>query len=557
MTQQQALDILKMGFSVYLTGEAGAGKTHTLNVFISWLREHDIEPVITASTGIAATHIEGSTIHSWAGVGIRERVTDFDLEQMEQKKPLWRRFEEAQIVILDEVSMISGDFLDMLDRVCRHMKRNEKPFGGLQMIFSGDFFQLPPIVQQEGQPRYAFQAQSWKNLNPVTCYLTSQHRHEGGEFYELLSAIRRGEITQEVYRKLEERKHAQTQKRRITRLYTHNVDVDALNNEQLNKLKGEEKVFTMQTAGKQQHVEQLIKGCLAPEELYLKENAEVMFVKNDPSAQYVNGTQGRVVGFEKEYPVIKTRSGEKIKAIPVAWRREDDGKVLAEITQVPLRLAWAITVHKSQGMTLDEAEIDLGRSFVAGQGYVALSRVRGLEGLYLQSFNQTALQIDQSVALQDRVFREHSRRAEERLSQIEPHVMQEKQKEYILQCGGSVVPVSREKKLEKKKKTTTVEKTRILLDQGKTLEQAAKERGLSLNTVIGHVEMLLQRGGAVDVSYLAPPKKIYKAVEIAVASTEEGFEFLNPIKRDVEKQGYTLSYDELRLIRLYFLSQQS
>src|SRR3989344_9170213 len=170
MTQQQALDILKMGHSVYLTGEAGSGKTHVLSQYVAWLREHDLEPAITASTGIAATHLEGTTIHSWSGIGIKDQIGEVDLEHMEQKKMLWQRFANTAVLIIDEISMLSADFVDMCDKVCRHMKRNTAPFGGMQVVFSGDFFQLPPIdknllrrtlllhgSKKAERPRYAFE----------------------------------------------------------------------------------------------------------------------------------------------------------------------------------------------------------------------------------------------------------------------------------------------------------------------------------------------------------------------------------------------------------------
>ncbi len=557
MTQHEALDILKMGHSVYLTGEAGTGKTYVLNIFIAWLRQHGIEPAITASTGIAATHIEGTTIHSWSGIGIRERVSSFELEQMEQKKPLWRRFESAHVLIIDEISMLSGEFFNMVDQVCRHMKRNDMPFGGMQVVCSGDFFQLPPVAREGVRPSYAFESEAWRQFSPVTCYLTQQFRHEDNAFYSILSAIRRGQVTQEVREKLKNRQGLSlAEERQITRLFTHNVDVDALNEEQLTRLKGKEELFHMQTAGRKQYVEQLMRGCLAPENLRLKKDAEVMFVKNEQNFQYVNGTQGRIAGFERGYPVVRTRAGDAIRAFPASWRREEDGKVLAEITQVPLRLAWAITVHKSQGMTLDEADIDLGRSFVPGQGYVALSRVRALTGLYLRALNETALLVDEYVASKDGAFRTHSSRAEARLAQLSPDTIQERQEKFIALCGGSLHVVSPQEKGTSKKaeRVPTKEQTLSLLQKGMRLEQAAKERNLTLGTIIGHAENLLKEGVPLDFSYLAPPKHIQKAIEIALASIEEGFDYLSPIKRDLDKQGYSLSFDKLRAIRLYFWS---
>ena len=262
MTQKEALDILKMGHSAYLTGEAGTGKTYVLNEYISWLRAHGIEPVVTASTGIAATHLGGSTIHSWSGIGVRDSLTEFDLDRMEQQKNLWKRYEKARILIIDEISMLSGDFLDMCDKVCRYMKRNDEPFGGMQMVLSGDFFQLPPIGGSGNRrPTYAFQSRSWRDLTPVTCYLIEQHRQTDTEFASLLSSIRRQSDSKEVRKTLSKRQKVRPPKNyELTRLFTHNVDVDALNEDKLAELEEEEKVFEMYSKGKSQYVEQLMRA---------------------------------------------------------------------------------------------------------------------------------------------------------------------------------------------------------------------------------------------------------------------------------------------------------
>ena len=554
MTQQEALNILKMGYSVYLTGEAGTGKTYVLNSFIPWLREHGVEPSVTASTGIAATHLGGTTIHSWSGIGIRDKITSYDLDLFEQKKALWNRFENAKILIIDEISMLSGGFLDMLDKVSKHMKRSEKPFGGMQVVFCGDFFQLPPI-SRDTRARYAFESKSWGELNPVTCYLTEQYRQSDKNFSSLLSSIRQRSGDEEVRMALLERQGMPLpEKQEITRLFTHNIDVDALNEQRLSKIKHSEQVFEMESKGKAQYVEALMRGCLAPEILRLKKGAEVMFVKNDQQGQYANGTQGKIYGFENNVPVVRTKSGRLIHAWPQVWRMEDEGKVLAEITQVPLRLAWAITVHKSQGMTLDAAEVDLSKAFVPGQGYVALSRVRTLDGLYLRGFNDTALEVDDHVLSSDRQFREHSRVAGERLGKLDEKEIAKRQESFIVYCGGTVERVSREEPapIVKKERIPTKEVTRRLLEEGRTLKEAAKDRGLKLTTILTHAESLIKEGASFDFSYLAPPENILVVLE--KATKKDNFEYLGPVKGRLDRQGHGFSYEELRLYRLYMRS---
>ena len=555
MTQKEALDILKMGHHVYLTGEAGAGKTHVLNQYIAWLREHDIEPAVTASTGIAATHLGGGTIHSWSGIGIRESMSEADLDRMEQKRPLFKRLNETRVLVIDEISMLSGEFFDMADQVLRYLRRNDTSFGGMQIVCSGDFFQLPPVTRETHEYRYAFESEAWSELSPVMCYLTEQHRQEEGTYLEILSAIRKQEVVKEVYDLLSQRKDARSKHAdNITRLFTHNRDVDSLNEKRLSQLPDKEETFEMQRAGKTQYVEQLIRGCLAPELLRLKKGAEVMFVKNDPSHQYVNGTQGKVITYKERGVMVQTHKGKMIHVIPASWKREEDGKILAEITQIPLRLAWAITVHKSQGMTLEEAEIDLSQCFVPGQGYVALSRVRQLEGLYLRGFNHMAVTVDNRVATVDETFRKRSNLAKERLAQLGVNDLENRHKKFILLCGGSVKPITRELKQIKQVKKDTLEQTKELLLQGMTLKEAAGKRHLTIQTVATHAEKLLLKGIPLNFDYLAPEKELLSVLQDGVAT--HTFEKLAPIRSYLEKQGYELSYEDLQKARLYIWSKE-
>jgi hypothetical protein len=194
------------------------------------------------------------------------------------------------------------------------------------------------------------------------------------------------------------------------KLYTHNDHADEVNARELAKIPGIPKAYIMTAKGHENFVHLLKKSCLAPEKLVLKKGAQVMFVKNNVSEGFVNGTMGKVIDFtERErFPIVETFDGLKIKAVPESWEIEEDGEVMASITQIPLRLAWGITIHKSQGMTLDAAEIDLGKSFVTGLGYVALTRVRNLEGIKLKSINRTALSVNEEVIEVDKKLQEMS-----------------------------------------------------------------------------------------------------------------------------------------------------
>ena len=179
MTQKDALDILKMGYNCYITGAAGSGKTHLLNEYIKFLKNKGVEAGITASTGIAATHMGGTTIHSWSGLGIRDNLTEYDLEDLESKKYLYDRFKNTDVLIIDEVSMLHHFRLDLIERIARHLKRNQLPFGGMQVILCGDFFQLPPVSRVgERESLFSYKSETWKKLNLKICYLEEQHRHK-------------------------------------------------------------------------------------------------------------------------------------------------------------------------------------------------------------------------------------------------------------------------------------------------------------------------------------------------------------------------------------------
>ena len=448
MTQVEALAILKTGGNVFLTGEPGSGKTHLVNQYVAYLRSHGIEPAITASTGIAATHIGGLTIHSWSGIGIRRDLTKYDLDHLGQNRNVVRRVGKARVLIIDEVSMLSARTLSMIELVTRALRRREEPFGGLQVILVGDFFQLPPVDRREtrstvsfGQDliseQFAFGSRAWTALNPIVGYLSEQHRQEDAMFLDLLSAIRRNVIG-ESHRQLLRTRYAPKPKDGITQLYSHNVDVDQINNAELAKLPGQSKTFEMTSHGAEKMVLALKRGCLSPEILALKVGARVMFTKNDVMRhQYSNGTLGVVTRFDKENgrSVIKTNSGKMIFAEPDDWQVEDNGRVLAQISQVPLRLAWAMTVHKSQGLSLETAHLDLSRTFEYGQGYVALSRLRTLAGLSLAGLNQRALEVHPEILAKDADFRAQSDQARVAFAKIPASELRTMQTNFLRACG--------------------------------------------------------------------------------------------------------------------------
>jgi ATP-dependent DNA helicase PIF1 len=461
MTQEEALAILKTGVNVFLTGEAGSGKTHTINRYVAYLREHGVDPAITASTGIAATHIHGMTLHSWSGVGIMRNLKDEDIVDIARSRHIASRIKKARVLIIDEVSMIDASMLSAVERICRRVRRSDIPFGGIQVVLVGDFFQLPPVAKGEENVEPPFLSVAWRLMDLKVCYLTEQHRQEDPVFLEILTAIRQNTFDENHFQYLQARMVVWEEiPSETTRLFSHNVDVDAINAGELAKLPGKGMAFRMAERGPERLVEALKRGCLSPERLRLKEGATVMFTKNNPNLGFANGTLGMVAGFDgdKHFPIVELCNGRRVLVEPTEWLVEEAGEPLAKITQIPLRLAWAITIHKSQGMSLDAAVMDLSRVFEFGQGYVALSRVRKLSGVYLLGVNARAFAISPVVFEQDQVFREQSRTVQEMLAQLSPEELLKRQKDFIHLCGGRWEEETKEvsskessKKLEKEK----------------------------------------------------------------------------------------------------------
>jgi len=560
MRQTQALDIMKTGVNVFLTGEPGSGKSYVINQYVAYLRSHGIEPATTASTGIAATHIGGMTIHAWAGLGIKKELSRSELASIATNKRIVKRLAAARILIIDEVSMLTPEVLAMVDALSQKIKKNPAPFGGLQIILVGDFFQLPPVVKAEAAKtdtlinlptwRFAFQSPVWQKAGLVVCYLTEQYRQSDSDFTQILSAIRKNDFSESHLTLIKSRLIDFSQSpHNVPKLFSHNADVDRINSDKLVRLAGQMENFVMSSSGPKPLVAGLQKGCLSPQVLSLKINAAVMFTKNDQRGKFVNGTLGTVIGFVESsgYPVVATKTGEKIQVELADWTLEEDGNIRAKITQLPLRLAWAITIHKSQGMSLDEAVMDLSAVFEFGQGYVALSRVRRLLGLHLLGYNQRAFEVDQQVLVKDQEFRASSFKTEADLANGSAIDLKNQQRDFILFCGGRLEASGFDRK--NKIKVDTYSQTLLLWQQSKNPAVIAKERGLNEGTIISHLEKLVSQNkiSPNDLACLLPQELIKFLPEITEAFTRLGFERLSPV---FEKLGGRYSYDQLRLCRL-------
>ncbi|MEK9178106.1 MAG: helix-turn-helix domain-containing protein, partial [Patescibacteria group bacterium] len=353
-----------------------------------------------------------------------------------------------------------------------------------------------------------------------------------------------------------------------TKLYSHNTNVDAENERELAKIQGRIFEYQMDGHGNKKLILGLKKSCLAPERLKLKRGARVMFVKNNYEKGYVNGTLGIVDDCGYENITVRTVNGQ-IYTEKETWRVEDNGRSLAEIEQYPLRLAWAITIHKSQGMSLDAAHIDLSQSFEKGMGYVALSRLRSLAGLHLLGLNNTALQVHNEALEYDKRFQElsASHRAEFAVMSEDEirklHVSFLGPELTLAQREGDMMKREkgeRKKKFEgnlsvggKKEKVDSRLLTKQLIDSGMSIKDAANSRGFVAETIIGHIEKIKQRDSSWDISRLRseiPNSRFEKIAKIfyKVGMQEGGERPLGPVKGIL---GGAYSYEEIRLVRLF------
>ncbi|MDB2550267.1 PIF1 family ATP-dependent DNA helicase [Rickettsiales bacterium] len=397
--QKKVIYAIEDGYSVFVTGSAGTGKSHLLR----YLKENYLDSGlhITASTGIAAVNVSGQTIHSWAGIGLANIPLENILENILSKKfsYLRRRIRTTIMLAIDEISMISSEVFDILDNVFRTVRDDERPFGGIQMILFGDFFQLPPISKDSNNKNnFCFNSIAWHNLSPQTFLLKTVFRQKDPKFVKILDNIRFGKIDNEDKEILSSRINAidNDDNIRPTILSTHNRQVESVNIAELEKINSPSRFFEAKFTGDSKKREFLKKNCLASDKLELKIGAQVMMLKNTHQKHgIINGSLGIIKDFHAKsgYPIVKFNNDKIIVITPEIWSSEkfdkekNQIKVEASIEQVPLILSWAITIHKSQGMTLDKIKCNLVNVFSEGQIYVALSRVKTINGLFINNIN--------------------------------------------------------------------------------------------------------------------------------------------------------------------------
>lgn len=627
MKQSTALNILKTGQNVFLTGQAGAGKTYVLNQYLHYLRAREIAVAVTASTGIAATHINGLTIHSWSGIGILDELTMKDVTRIKKRPVIYERIKNTKVLIIDEISMLHRKQLDMVNHITQIIRENLQPFGGLQLIVAGDFFQLPPIgrTEETNREKFAFMAESWLSANFQICYLSEQHRQQLSlendntqlSLIDILNQIRSQQFNQYTMPTLlATAQHNLAESR--TRLYTHNLNVNKINEEELAKLTTQSMTYHSFSEGDEKLIDTLKKSMRNTPELTLKIGAKVMFIKNNSELNVSNGTMGVVVDFAEinhegqenhslesnqqvsnndnkenvldnqskktKFPVIRLNDGREVIAEYDVWQIDDEeGDTLAAYYQIPLTLAWAITIHKSQGMTLDSAEVDLSKTFENGQGYVALSRLKQLSGLRLLGINQLSLQLDPLARGADKRFLVLSEQAETTFLQRDRKEIENQQQNFIVANGGTLNKqkiLAYEKRLKKQQQalarkaqlyqesqhilnsqvgdvSETLMKTKKLLEESLSIAEIAEIRQFAQSTIINHIEKLLDYFDDLPLehirpneAWLKPVKKAYLEVEKANLKEDKTESGKISIKSIYERlDGY--SYNNIRLALLF------
>lgn len=401
--QKEALKILDGKENIFLTGAAGTGKSFLIRHYLKSLQtqQDDFQKTcpILASTGAAAILVGGRTFHSFFGVGILEGGAHKTVERALENKKLKKRLQKTKSVIIDEISMLSGTHLWVAERICRKARENSEPWGGIRIIGVGDFAQLPPVNPHGTEKDWAFLDPVWEktHFRPLILkiFMRSQHR----EFLEVLHRIRKGQLSPSVIDFLHSRKIPLPRNFSGTRLFARRDAVENYNLQQLQELPSPSHTFPTLYIGKENEVEKFKRQAPIPESLTLKEGALIMLRQNDVEGRWVNGSLGYIQAISEDELLIELLSGREITVEKSDFTLLNaDGTPVVIANNFPLTLAWAVTIHKAQGATLDQMQADLRGLWEPGQAYVALSRVASPEGLYLEGWHPRSFLADPRVS---------------------------------------------------------------------------------------------------------------------------------------------------------------
>jgi ATP-dependent DNA helicase PIF1 len=394
--QERAWDLLHGTQNVFITGEAGSGKSFIIRHFMKGQNLKTFP--ILASTGAAAVLVGGRTFHSFMGLGIMEGGIDATVIRALEDRRVRKRLKTAEGFIVDEISMLSGPTLKAAEMICKAARENMAPWGGLRVIAVGDFAQLPPVQPGRSERAWAFLDPVWQMTNFKTVVLKQNMRSGDSEFLTILNDIRRGKVSERVEHFLNRRQIENDDDFEGTRLFPLRQQTDAYNARELEKLPGPLESFKAEYTGQQKYVEQLKKHSPLPEELFLKLNALIMLRQNDPKMRWVNGSTGYVRKIQKEIILIELLNGRLIEIEPTSFSLFNaEGVAMAAVTNFPITLAYAATIHKAQGMTLDRLMVNLNALWEPGQAYVALSRVIDPKNLRIEAWQPQSIRADPIV----------------------------------------------------------------------------------------------------------------------------------------------------------------
>ena len=418
--QEIAFNKYIQGENIFITGPGGAGKSELIRKIYQDAISKNKNIHVCALTGCASVllNCKAKTIHSWSGIGLGRSETSTYVKKIRKNSYFNGLWTTTDILVVDEVSMMSFALFNMLNNIGKQLRRSVKPFGGIQVIFSGDFYQLPPVGQKEDHDsmRFCFESNEWNTVFPVENQIQLIHifRQSDPVYSSILNQIREGKIKRKSIEILQKYVGRELDKELViqpTKIYPTRYLVDSMNNQNMSLLVSEEKTFVVKevlqmsdsfkVSDPEKEFEYLKNNLLCDNVLKLKIGAQVMCVINikmNDELLLCNGSQGIVTKFcpITEVPIVKFNNGVEIPMVRYTWVSEKDPGI--GVSQIPLILAWALTIHKSQGSTLDAAEINVGSSiFECGQTYVALSRVKSLDGLYLTSFDYNKIIINKKV----------------------------------------------------------------------------------------------------------------------------------------------------------------
>jgi len=414
ISQKRAIDSYNSRKNIFITGPAGVGKSYIISEIekLSCSANRNIQ--VTATTGSAAALIGGKTIHSWGGIGMGDKPFQEMYSSIRKKPPLRNRWRNIDVLVIDEVSMLSNTLFEKLNKLAKILRGNSRPFGGIQLVLSGEFYQLTP-VSKDGEDGFCFECDDWDECIDNTVILDENMRQKDKDFQQMMLEIRTGELSRETKIKLKERTEAKPDPESSimpTIIYTKRAQVEEINRKKMIDI-GENVIkFSAKTtlSGRDQHkisqseVDKIVKK-MDDNSQYMPifevcKGCQVMLISNiNTDDGLVNGSRGIVTEIVAGFPVVKFLNGMEIVVPLHTWTEEIPGKdIIIGRMQVPLRLAWAITHHKSQGISLDMAEIDVGKAiFEYGQAYVGLSRVRNINGLFISDLNMKRIKAHPKV----------------------------------------------------------------------------------------------------------------------------------------------------------------